>query len=549
MTQAKNYGYPLFLSMLCFIAGLGQLWAEPFSIIPAGDPIIEDIRFVTRESGMSFRSLTPPFSRDEVQQILDSIDPSALSAAAQEAYIRIQNKLHPQTIISDSLFSFSVHITAAAEGRLRTNAAIPWTQGDTASPFMLSIPLNFYFANRVQLNLEPILAADPSFYETDGSWGTNIPYKIERIDMNMPLRGFFAAGGAWWNFQLGRDRLSFGAGRTGNLVISDTPDYYDFVRTAFFSPHFKYSILISQMPLSLANMNIDKTKYAITDKTVTETVQRYIYVHRMDIKPLKNVSVALTEGLMVGNAPLELRYLNPFAIFHNFFPWQDYDSWAAGYDMTGSIFSCDVEWTIIPSLAVYGQFVLNEFSTSYELARWPDTQPPNALGYLAGIEYLRGFTGWRAVFYGEFVYTDPYLYVNNSPFASYIWMRRLSDITSKDLRYQWIGYPDGRDALVFAAGSSFFKEDRAFSVDLAFIRKGEHTIRWDWGIGTPYTDERTPTGTAENKLTATIKGMWKPLSWITLSGTIAGSMIFDMGHTKGTNAYGLETILSLALTY
>ncbi|MDR1072851.1 MAG: capsule assembly Wzi family protein [Treponema sp.] len=67
----------------------------------------------------------------------------------------------------------------------------------------------------------------------------------------MPLRAFVAAGGAWWNFELGRDRLSYGLGRSGNMAVSDTPDYYDMARLSFFSPVFKYSLLVSQMPFTI----------------------------------------------------------------------------------------------------------------------------------------------------------------------------------------------------------------------------------------------------------------------------------------------------------
>ncbi|MDL2229823.1 capsule assembly Wzi family protein [Treponema sp. OttesenSCG-928-L16] len=552
ISERAHRAFLIFGFFLLFHAIPG-MYAAPFTMISAGDPVLEDIRFLVRQGGRSFRSLTPPLSRDEVMQIMDDIDPALLNGAGREAYGRITDALNPGMRLKDGFFNLSFQVSAALEGRFRTNPDIPWTKKDNESNPVLSLPVGLYFSDVFSAYFEPFLGSDPSYYDDgDSHWGTNIPYKTDRFDLNFPLRAYIAAGGEWWNFQLGRDRLSFGAGNTGSLSISDTPDYYDFARLSLFSPNFKYSILISQMPMSISDLGIDPAVYdpAADPDTLHSTNQRYLYLHRLDFRLFKKLSIGISEAIMVGDSSLELRYLNPVSIFHSMFAWRDYGKWGKkDGDMVGSMLSLDAEWAIIPSLAAYFQFVMNEFSTQYELKNWPDTQSPRGLGFLGGLEYVRNIGGWGAAFFAEALYTDPYLYVLSSPFASYIWMRRLSDLGSKDLRYQWIGHSEGRDTIMFTLGGRLFKEKWEFDMDISFALKGEHGLSWDWQTGKGYSDQSTPNGTAEKRLRTSAEATWKPLPMLSFSLYGGFSAFFDAEHIKGHTEIGIDMGLCAIVTY
>jgi hypothetical protein len=523
-------------------------------MISADDPLLDDIRLLVRESGFSFRSFTPPLSRDEALNILDEIEGESLAPPLRELYDRIYNALNPPLLYGEGLFGLEAHVNLAPEMHFRTNTSIPFSKPDTESPPALALPLTFYFADTVELAIAPSVSADPLYSGEQGShWGANIPYEAKRFDMNMPLRAFIAAGGGWWNFQLGREKVSYGLGHTGNLALSATPDYYDFARLSLFSRSFKYSAFVSQMPLNLADPQIlsEERKTAAGTEALLNTTQRYLYQHRIDARFFRRVSLGISEALMAGNSPPELRYMSPLIIMHNAWPWRDYDEWGTGEKgyMTGSLFSFDLDWAVIPSLALYGQFVLNEFATPYELENYPDDQPPNGLGYLVGIEYTHVFAVWKALVYGEAVYTDPYLYTLSSPFASYVWMRRPSEIGAKPLRYKWIGHGEGRDMMLFALGASFSKTDLLLSADISFVNRGEHSIEWDWAQNDDALKERSPTGTVERRLTIGLGAVWKLLSRLSLSGYAAGSLLFNADHRAGATEAGLELCLSAALSY
>jgi hypothetical protein len=251
--------------------------------------------------------------------------------------------------------------------------------------------------------------------------------------------------------------------------------------------------------------------------------------------------------MMSGNTPLELRFLNPFSVFHSFFSWLDYSKWGKG-DLVGSMFSFDIDWAILPSLAVYGQFVMNDFAMPIiEAAAQKNT--PDGLGFLAGIEYTQSFNNWNALFYGEFVYTEPYLYTVSSPFGSFIWMRRLDQMANKPNWYRWIGHPAGRDAILFTLGATLTKSDMRFAFDITLINQGEHTIRWDWDRIPEARAERTPSGIAEQKLSSGLEAAWKPLSWLTLTGYIGGAMAFNANHVEENQQYGMELSVSAAIVF
>ncbi|MDR0375847.1 MAG: capsule assembly Wzi family protein [Treponema sp.] len=537
----------VFLFFVFFLAFLPAFtFASPFTMISAGDPALEDLRFLAIQSGKSLLSLTPPLSRDEALLILQDIGADNLSPAGEAAYNRVMEALNPKPLYSNGFLSVDAHIQAGVEARVRTNPGIPWTQNVKDSPPLLELPVNVYAADKAQLFIASMLGRSRSYFNEAGVYvGSNIPTDAGQIDVSMPLRAFFAIGGAWWNFEIGRDRLSYGLGRSGNMAVSDTPDYYDMARFSVFSSTIKYSLMVSQMPLV-----IEPIMGAAVDDVLTRTTQRHLYVHMLDFRLFKSVSFGFTEGMMVGDSPLELRFLNPLAIFHSFAAWRDYDSWGKDSersDMVGSLFSLDVNWAVLPSLVAYGQFALNEWSTPYELEHWPDAQAPNATGFLAGLEYARDIAGWGASFYVEYMYADPYFSILSTPFASYIWMRRISD--SEPLRYTWIGHPAGRDAILYMAGARFSKENLGFCLNAAFTRKGQRTLQWDWEMGKKANAEKTPSGIPENTLTLAIGSNWKPFRWLKISAQVGGSFVFDYGHTSGAQEHGFDAMISVQFTY
>jgi len=529
----------LIFAFFFFIAS--NIFTLPFDMILTGDPVLDDLQFLSIESGNSFLSFSPPLSPHELHIFLDSIDESSLSQPASEAYYRVLKRLSPGSPLSFSTKNFAgfLNINSTLEGKVRLNEDISWQSEYLSVAPLISIPIRLHFSEYVQLYIEPHISVKPD------TINNNIFPLGEGINY-WPVRSFAAVGGSFWNFQIGRDNILWGTSHSGSLTFSNESSFYDFARLSFFIKYIKYSMMVSQLPLYL-NSDLFLSPGDISypedwEKSLTKTMQRYYYLHRLDVNLFDKVSIGFMEGVMAGNSPIEIRYLNPLIIFHSLFSWRDYEKWGdEERTMNGSLFSIEVNWNIIKSLAFYGQFVMNQFALKTELD-YDSNQPPNALGYLAGLHYTHTFNTWASIFYLEFIYTDPYLSINTSPFSSFI---------IHDWDYKYIGYQ--RDTIALSFGTDFFKKDTLkFSGSFSWISSGQHNkdgLKWDWQMTPAARNEKTPSGTAENKLKLTFGSLWKPYSFLALKANVSGIVSLNNGNISANNQVGAQGSLSVNFHY
>ena len=561
--------------MVFFLFTIGTIFSNDsqrpalFDMILVGDPVLEDLRFLSLNSGRPFLSFSPPLAPGEIRNFLDSIDAGRLSAPAREAYYRVRRRLVPQANISTShgVFTSLFNINSTIKARARFNPDVDeYPQNPNIKPF-LAIPVRLFFSNNLQFFVEPSVTMRPTEYRLD-TFDFNIPTSYDTYEETMPLRAFAAAGGDWWNFQIGRDRLFWGTGHTGSLMFSDNSQNFTFARFSVFAPMFKYSLIVNQMPLRLTRRHlhpywdIDSEHWEMTDgwnslpSNLIRSNQRYFYLHRIDFTLFNRVSIGIMEGVMVGNSPIELRYLTPLMIFHSLFSWEYYDRWeppyygehwrrhGTGNDVTGSIFSIEVNWNIVRNLAVYGQFVMNEFATPGERRSNPD-QPPNALGYMAGIQFARSFTTWASIFFLEFIYTDPYLGILSSPFASFIQQNRYGQI-------YYIGFQ--RYTIALTLGANFFNSGTLnFFSNFSWIVTGEHNkfdrIIWNWQRSPEAAGETTPSGVPEHKFILSVGAGWRPVPWLALNTELTGIVAHNNNHVSGSRALGGQVSFSVSFQY
>ena len=540
----------VFITLLLLVFSLFSLPASHYSMISVGDPVLDDLRFLSIEAGRSFTSFTPPLTPHEVESFLNSLDTSILSTPALSAYNRIRERLTPQralTLISSDTFTFNLNMNSNLELRANTNTDIGWYYIYPKVTPLFSWPVNIFFMDSVQLFIEPMITLSPRFYFSDNDAFIFNTGSFTYFDYDwsmMPFRAYIAMGGSFWNFQLGRDRLTYGTGHMGNMVISDNPDYYEFFRLSFFSENFKYSMLINQMPMDIRRgyHNLDP----LNDE-LDRTMQRHYYLHRLDFNFRNKFSLALMEGVMVGNSPLEIRFLNPLMIFHSLFSWENYDHWIPSdkRSMIGSLLSLEANWNIIPSLSLYSQFVMTEFATGGEVKTNPN-QAPNGYGFMAGVNYSHSFNTWASNFFFEFTGTSPFLYMKGSPFGTFIHMRYISD--NRGELFTFPGYM--RDLYIFTLGGNFFKDDEInISGILSLLLNGERNTNYDWEKSTAAFNARTPSGTTETKFTASFSIGYKINTFINLNASLTGIYSHNNNHQRGTNEFGLQSSLSVGFSY
>jgi hypothetical protein len=547
------------LLILALTGGLGggiqafaeETVSEKLIMFAPGDAILDDLRILALETHHMFFSYTPPLSSYEVKQFLDRIEEEDLSVPGQEAYRRIQQRLVPKTFFSWGGAALSASLMLKGEFSAKTNTDIDWVLPDLNHPDFIRVPVDLFFMDILQLHFEMAFQHFPGVRDEDSHINTNIVYAFDYFDGGgFPFRAFASLGKNWWNIQIGRDRLSFGNAHSGNLLLTDSPDYYDFARLSVFNTWIKYSIVVSQIPISFDQSLVDPSIVDLSDPYYnpplqTKSLHRYFYLHRLDVALGKKFSIGITEQMITGNSSIQLRYLNPLMFMHNFFAWYDSAEWGDGQitssdsSMDNMLLSIDFRWTPIRNLSIYGQWILDEMTATF-FERDEKVLSPDALGYLAGIEYYHVFKKCAALFFIELVYTDPYLYVDNNPLSASIWYRRMIANPLTEKRYRWLGHPNGRDAITLMAGSHLsFGKKWWVNADIQYLIQGERGIGIVWGNadGEPYVSERTPVGTPRHTITLYPTAVYALTKSITLQGGIAGSIVVNAGKET---LYGAE---------
>ena len=544
---------------LIFFVSFPYVYAQPFNMILSGDPALEDLRFLTLETGKPFLSFAPPLSPDEIRIYLDSINEASLSHPAREAYYRLISRLNPSANISLSSgnFTYHVEINASLEGRIRFNEDILWHPLNEEISKLLTFPMQLFFSDTLQLYFEPHFSIKPMDRNYREMFFINIPENVGAE--YYPVRSFAAIGGSWWNFHIGRDHLNWGTSHTGSLTFTDNDVLYDLAKLSVFAPDIKYTVLINQMPIKLTPaLFTDNYRQNNPDDTYfyTKIMQRYFYLHRIDVSLFGKLSISYMEGVLIGNSPLELRFLNPLLIFHSLYTWNDYGQWPqttnnAEESGVGSILSLEINWNIYNSLAFYGQFVMTQFALQGELNHDPD-QPPDGLGYLAGFHYSHSFGAWGSVFYLEFIYTAPYLYISSSSISSLI---QMDYVASSYPRYYLTGYQ--RDTIALTLGAKFFKNDElSFTGSFAWIASGQFNkdnhiagLTWDYEHGIEGRSKKTPSGITEHNFILSIEGRWRIYPFLTVKSNIVGIYSINNNHNLANNQLGGQTSFNAVFSY
>jgi len=245
----------------------------------------------------------------------------------------------------------------------------------------------------------------------------NLKFDGGLIDANFPYRAFVSFGGEHWAAQIGRDRLSWGAGKTGNLTISDDLPYHNMGRFTAFSDKYKYTFLTSFFPNKMNYYNNHDgdcpSGYSYSGQNngydyVIDGILMYM-AHRVEGRFLNDkLNLTLTEAIMYNseNNHLDLALLNPVFFYHN-----NYIACSSNSTLT-----FEADYTPFKGLNVYGQFLLDEFAVpGIEASAGPDNDDmPNAYGALAGATYENKILDGLFTINGEFAFIDPYTYLRGN---------------------------------------------------------------------------------------------------------------------------------------
>lgn len=573
-------------------------------LVPCGHWVYDSITAITLESRMTNFADCAPLTIQEIRLYLSEIDYESLSDSGKADYDAIVSYM------DESNFSFGYGILSIGvepsfnvsgfyknddvtnteyEYDLKSGALkltkfddIGWIYDRYQRKHAFDLPITVTCGDYLTMSTDVYFGQSKGVSLRNSRY-TNIPITENDIAINFPDDGYFSTGmmftpkvGA--GFRLGSGSKSIGRSSAGSIIWSEYLTGVSYGQLEVYCPVFKYTGTVSQF-------NVDK----------------YMYMHQLDFRPFKFLHLTAIEGMMV-YAPMELRFLNPFTVFHGMAPWRDYDDTDIDPESnTCAYLGLKFQLTPFRNFRFYGNFVMTQCQTPYEKSKYSDSPTPNGMGAQLGAEGFVPFRAGRFHFVLEGSWADPYLYVKESPNWSLV--RTYSDnIGNKEVFYEWIGTPFGPDSISgnFVCGYEV-PEKWKVSLSYLFVSQGEHSgtkifdsmkgidgknlwggqrrffntqeileeIRQNkyggydriyayneylakWHYPNPHhqsdwkkkRDSSSPTGTAELMNRITLTSTLKPAPWLVLTAQPGYVIIFNHNNVKGKTAKGFEIALA-----
>lgn len=520
--------------------------------IPAGHWVYDDLTGVMLEQGITHFYDNTPLTVQQIKLMLLEIDYENLSEAGKTAYDSINSYFSENNWgFGSDVFNFGIELTGAVEGQYKTNDKLDWNFDRRDRSALIEADVAIQLSKYVFMGCDIPVGISKSGRQRNDTY-CNIPYNMTLADINFPHKAYFSAGGllgekSGVNFSISTLPRELGRSDISSVILSDSLQDAVHAKLKFFSPYFNYDCSVEMFGIN-----------------------RLAYLHNFEFRPHKKISFSIFEGSMP-YGPVDLRYLNPFAIFHGIAGWWDYENnFTDSYGNKGndvSYLGLRINWTICKYLRMYANFAMNQFQMPNE----EDKSIPNAMAYQAGFEsYIPVKKGYLHLNL-EGAYTDPYFMITENP--NWSWVKKsLETCDAADTLYEWIGFKYGPDTLgaKFSAGYSIEKN---WSVNLSylFLARGElsrpdfsscgwtgfssacNMNNWVYPSTTGYDKYKkgasfvTPSGVAEYTNVISVSASYWPLSWMCITAMPSYTFSFNNKNQCSVNENGFEFALSLKM--
>ena len=420
------------LVILFFILSIFTLSSVNLQKIYSVDsPEYEAISYLYVIHGYSMPSTSGPWSGSELNSMLsrinkNSIEDESLLKLYNWLYEKINDKYARFNIDND--FSFSISADVGFRATAHTNkkdfngiddvANSGTTDWKIPLPF-IGVPLETFIGSNVygyssfDYGVNRTLSAMNADGITTNTIGLSFitnnlfipPVKFNDFNLNFPYRAFGAVGGNNFSFEIGREKINWGSGTSGNLTLSDHVPYHNVARFAAFSDKFKYTFLVSIFPhpsnyteTDPNNPELEWINNNYRQDVDKDGIKSFI-AHRLEWSIKNKISMAINEAIIYQNDDtFDFSVLSPAAVFHNYYIRAN----------ANSLLSFEIDYTPFAGFNVYTQFAIDDFVMPGE-----ESHSPSAFGVMLGGKYVSNID--KGILYSslEFVYTSPYFYLRD----------------------------------------------------------------------------------------------------------------------------------------
>ncbi|MGL4985907.1 MAG: hypothetical protein ACRC5H_02065 [Treponemataceae bacterium] len=518
-------------------------------IIKTTSPIYDALTAVAFDAGETTFASSGPLTAGEIKRYLDDLPYEKLSRAGKYHYDWIVSELQMDYFgFSSGIIGFGIDPSIAIEGFVKSNPDIEWLYTFRERNYPLLLPVLFSVSDFVTLESDIAVGQYQSVMNEHDNY-TNIPAGTIDLNGNFPHFAYISSGaqtqkGSFFNFQLGYGAMNIGRSEMGSVIMSDYMNDITTSRLSFFSPRIKYSAYVNQLETN-----------------------KYFYLHHVEFRPLKWFNIAIVEGVLV-NAPFEFRYLNPIMAFHGFGAWASYgdynddigSDYPAEDSRVTSYFAVTFDVNPWRFIRLYGLFTMNQFQMQYEIDHNPEAAKiPNGIGWQAGIEGWIPINNGYLRLNGEFLHTDPYLYIAKNPKWSLIADKKELYINTTEALRAWVGTPFGPDTIAFQL-TAIYSLPRIWTAGLKYRLKihGEinKTILNSVGSdGKPNyyptskdeAQRKTPTGTPEYENLVSVQGSYEIYDGITIFAQVGFVHHINHDNRIGNTQMGFEGAISVKM--
>lgn len=305
----------------------------------------------------------------------------------------------------------------------------------------------------------------------------------------------------------GRDRLGWGPGTTGSLLLAATARPFTQLRVERFF--------------------LDRRIHAVVvNGALSQAEDRFIAYHRLDWQATRRLRVAFAEGARY-NAdfvePLYLVGIIPYPLVGRLLE-RDNDSRQSDALVRNNVmWDIDASYLVRDGVEIYGEILVDDLGTE-------TSQTPTRLGYQLGTYVATDVAGFPATFNAEWTRVWRYVY---------------SVFYDADFVHEGVplGYPEGPDSrLVHVRGAVEVRP--GFEVGVV----GERLDRGEDGLGVYWDpDDPAAAGADASEFGGTVEGQWRllgsfrflPARPIAATIELGGAWVTNAVHEPGADRAGL----------
>ena len=546
---------------ILLLSALSALCASSLVLFDLDHPVYQEIEALYIMEGKAEPLLAKPWSETDVRHLLEWAEP--ITQEGRRLAGRIEGY-----ISEDDGFQWRFNAALSPTAFIHSNPSGFGSYDDVYDIDLLNEPLidasftasyGQYAAGFVDLSIGTVLT-DAIKYDGSGYRGayghvfsSNIPFVPEgSISMNFPDRAYVALGFDALRFVAGRDRVEWGNGVLGNMMLGDTLPYHDYLSLTFTgSKYFSYQMLVSFFTHSV---NLDSS---LSDRDPLSGL-RFFLGHRFEFTLFSGkFTFALNESIMYQSSTgyFDPRVLNPLLLLHDFY--------IAGN--ANSLASFEFEYSPINNLSLYLQVAIDDLAMPNEPKPGEPDASVDGWGLMFGVKYMRMLGDGYIFGNAEAVYTSPFLY-HRAPEEEeadrdlyYISSTRYMVGNSIRSITRYLSFPFGSDAIagIIRVGYDDLNFYRV-SVPVYFMAHGVigKWSRTDYGNAfnpvAPSTEnpfDSTESGAVEYTFAFGAEGEIRPLPYLSIDAGAYAFLIWNKDNVPGPCSFDIQFSLGLTLKY